>query len=121
LIDKSDKVDDTDGNNPQALPDVGSTQLPNQEDLDSLSPLEIASHLQKLLEIQKQLSTQQVQLQQQLKEVRLKMSKAQEVQTAESAKNMETHTPDSLEVVTQISDQQVLRVLELPTSPPTGN
>lgn len=114
-------MDNSDEDDPQALSDIASIQLPDREDLDSLSPQEVSSHLQKLLDIQKQLLAQQAQVQQHLKEVRLKMNKAQQVHSAESAKNMGTDAADGAGVVTQTGDQQVLRVLELPTPPPSGN
>ncbi|XP_021940778.1 uncharacterized protein LOC110840210 isoform X3 [Zootermopsis nevadensis] len=119
VCNKSSKVDNSDEDDPQALSDIASIQLPDREDLDSLSPQEVSSHLQKLLDIQKQLLAQQAQVQQHLKEVRLKMNKAQQVHSAESAKNMGTDAADGAGVVTQTGDQQVLRVLELPTPPPS--
>jgi hypothetical protein len=133
---KSNKVDNTDGNAPAPLPDISSIQLPDAGEMDSLSPQEASSHLQKLLEIQKQLASKQLQLQQQMREVRLKMRKVQQVPvtsvpvlTVQSAKNIETVTvltpPDanynSGEMVTRTGTQQVLHILELPaSSSPSG-
>lgn len=119
---------------PPPLTNVASVHLPDREELDSLTPQQASCHLQKLLEIQKQLSAQQVQLQQQMKEVRLKLSKVQQlpvssvpVLAAQSAKNIETVTvltpadanESGGEVVTRSGAQQVLHILELPTSPPS--
>jgi hypothetical protein len=129
LTDKSKKVDNSEEDTPPPpLPNVASIQLPDRGELDSMSPQQASCHLQKLLEIQKQLSEQQVQLQRQMQEVRLKMNKVEQlpissvpVLAAQSAKNTETVT-----VLTPAGandnggGQQVLHILELPTSPPSG-
>jgi hypothetical protein len=121
LIGKANKAHNSDVDDSHASPDVASIQLPIREELDSLSPEEASNHFQKLLEIQKQLSAQQAELQQQLSDVRLKMNKAQQVPTMESAKTVQTDVTGGAEVVTQTGSQQVLRVLELPASPPSGD
>jgi hypothetical protein len=129
-------MENSDESDPAVLADVASIQLPDREEMDSLNPQEVSSHLQKLLEIQKQLSAQQVQLQKQLREVRMKMSKVQQlppvspapVLSAQSAKNTETVTvlnpadmnESSGEIITRTGAQQVLHILELPTSSPSG-
>jgi hypothetical protein len=120
---------------PPPLTNVASIHLPDREELDSLTPQQASCHLQKLLEIQKQLSAQQVQLQQQMQEVRLKLSKVQQlpvssvpVLAVQSAKNIDTVTvltpadanESGGEMVTRNGAQQVLHILELPTSPPSG-
>ncbi|PNF22825.1 hypothetical protein B7P43_G02172 [Cryptotermes secundus] len=116
------------------LTNVANIHLPHREELDSLTPQQASCHLQKLLELQKQLSAQQIQLQQQMQEVRLKMNKVQQlpissipVQAAQSAKNIETVTvlapadanDSGGELVTRSGAQQVLHILELPTSSPS--
>ena len=132
---KSNKVDNTDDNALATLPDIYSIHLLDTGEMDSLSQQEASSHLQKLLEIQKQLASKQLQLQQQMREVRLKMKKGQQVPvtsvpllTLQSAKNIETVTvlapPDTNdnggEMVTRTGTQQVLRILESPASSPSG-
>jgi hypothetical protein len=133
---KSNKVDNTVHNAVTPLQHISSMQLLDTGEVDSLSPQEASSHLQKLLEIQKQLVSKQLQLQQQMREVRLKMKKVQQVPltsvpllTLQSAKNIETVTvlapPDANdnggEMVTRSGTQQVLHILELPASSPSDN
>jgi hypothetical protein len=136
LTDKSKTMDNGEEDTPpSALPNVASIQLPDRGELDSMSPQQASCHLQKLLDIQKQLSEQQVQLQQQMQEVRLKMNKVEQlpvssvpVLAAQSAKDTETMTvltpaganDSGGEMVTRNGAQQVLHILELPTSPPSG-
>jgi hypothetical protein len=136
LTDKSKKMDNSEEDTPlPPLPNVASIHLPDRGELDSLSPQQASCHMQKLLEIQKQLSAQQVKLQQQLQEVRLKMSKVQQlpvssvpVLAAQPAKNIETVTvltpadasDSGGEMVRRSGAQQVLHILELPTSSPSG-
>lgn len=132
---KSNKVDNTVDNAVAPLQHISSIQLLDTGEVDSLSPQEASSHLQRLLEIQKQLASKQLQLQQQVREVRLKMKKFQQVPvtsvpllTLQSAKNIETVTvlapPDANdnggEMVTRSGTQQVLHILELPASSPSG-
>jgi hypothetical protein len=136
LTDKSKKMDDSEEETPPTpWPNAASIQLPDRGELDSMSPQQASCHLQKLLEVQKQLSAQQVELQQQVQEVRLKMSTFEQlsvtsvpVPAAQSAKNIETVTvltpgdanDSGGEIVTRSGTQQVLHILELPTSPPSG-
>lgn len=136
LTDKSKKMGNTEEDTPSPpFTNVASIHLSDREELDSLTPQQASCHLQKLLELQKQLSAQQVQLQQQMQEVRLKMSKVQQlpissvpVLAAQSAKNIETVTvlapadanDSGGEMVTRSGAQQVLHILELPTSSPSG-
>jgi hypothetical protein len=132
---KSNKVDNTVDNAVAPLQHISSIQLLDTGEVDALSPQEASSHLQKLLEIQKQLASKQLQLQRQMKEVRLKMKKVQLVPvtsvpllTLQSVKNIETVTvlapPDTHdndgEIVTRSGTQQVLHILELPASSPSG-
>lgn len=128
-------MDNTVDNAVAPLQHISSIQLLDTGELDSLSPQEASSQLQKLLEIQKQLASKQLQLQQQMREVRLKMKKVQPVpvtsvplMTLQSSKNIETVTvlapPDANdnggEMVTRSGTQQVLHILELPASSPSG-
>jgi hypothetical protein len=128
-------VDNTVDNALAPLPHISSIQLLDTGEVDSFSPQEASSHMQKLLEIQKQLASKQFQLQQQMREVRLKMKKVQQVPvtsvellTLQSAKNIDTVTvlapPDANdtggEMVTRTGNQQVLHILELPASSPSG-
>jgi hypothetical protein len=128
-------VDKTVDNAVAPLQHISSIQLLDTGEVDSLSPQEASSHLQKLLDIQKQLASKQLQLQQQMREVRLKMKKVQQVPvtslpllTLQSAKNIETVTvlappvanDNGREMVTRSGTQQVLHILELPASSPSG-
>jgi hypothetical protein len=57
---KSNKVDNTVDNAVAPLQHISSIQLLDTAEVDSLSPQEASSHLQKLLEIQKQLASKQL-------------------------------------------------------------
>ncbi|KAJ4429669.1 hypothetical protein ANN_21870 [Periplaneta americana] len=133
---KSNKTDNSDEDDPAALPDVTSIHIPSKEELNSLCPQEASNHLemqrQKLLEVQKQLSLQQAQLRQ----AKLKSSKVRvnpekgaaiPVLTTPSAlqsKSIETMTvlgpadEPCADMLTRTTAQEVLHILELPTSSP---
>ncbi|XP_069686673.1 uncharacterized protein [Periplaneta americana] len=133
---KSSKTDNSDEDDPAALPDVTSIHIPSKEELNSLCPQEASNHLemqrQKLLEVQKQLSLQQAQLRQ----AKLKSSKVRvnpekgaaiPVLTTPSAlqsKSIETMTvlgpadEPCADMLTRTTAQEVLHILELPTSSP---
>ena len=140
--DQSTRHDDSDEDNPAAMMDVASIHISSKEELEALCPQEATVQLQqqreKLLEAQKQLLEQQVQIQQQLKQLKPKTSNNKQ-QLAEKDislpvlnsfenRNLETVTvlapADSSETNTDIltgsAVQQVLHILELPTTTSPG-